>query len=601
MEDSHSPLQQQQPPLSSVTGSITDDKSAAAEDLSPSQQPPPITTTTTTTSAKQTSAPQATTTKATAPQVSLLQQQQQQQQGVGGGGSGGSSNNRRLMNKFPTLHNDNQLGRDLFVNNNFDRNLTVEKARFDAPQTLITPSDEVPPQLSNYPPDESLLSSSAEGRYPTVFSSSTSTNGGGSGSPMMPSSSLSPYSTLTDRGYETERGSRRTTNKKRKRPSIPMNGTASPAEVFHRNLIDAVSNVEDSDENERYVYHTSHGYNSDLNHHPYSHRVYRLPKAQDLENSRRWLSDWFRPVAAAVNGPSHKQSRDEDVSSNYRPKLRYVMDYPHRSKKEYYDNYPDKLRHSSNRRNRPMQYYGDGGGGYTSDDEEAAAPLLSRTMAGRQQKSPDSASCGRVCFNITLGLFAALICIFLLTLYRATPLTDMSVELGRVLASDKELIFDLHVHANNWNWWTVHIADADIGVFAFSQIVPLSAPLSSNITTAADPVPEYLGNFYHFDEPLSFPSTFIIDKPAKAISQIRIKNPGGDRTGSERWSRMIRYPYGLVTRGVLKYDPISFVAIYPQSAVICNVVRVDPTTGTVSEDPDQGYCLKESKHQIHRL
>ena len=135
-----------------------------------------------------------------------------------------------------------------------------------------------------------------------------------------------------------------------------------------------------------------------------------------------------------------------------------------------------------------------------------------------------------------MGLLAALVCIFLLTLYRATPLTDMSIELGRVLASDKELIFDLHVKANNWNWWTVHIADADIGVFAFSQIVPLAMmDSSSNLTATADPVPEYLGSFYHFDEPLSFPSTFITNGPAKAISQIRIRNPGADKAGSERW------------------------------------------------------------------
>ncbi|KAG2219897.1 hypothetical protein INT45_008534 [Circinella minor] len=538
--------------------------------------------------------------------------------------------NRRPM--FPTLHNDNPLGRDfLLTNNNFDRNLTVEKARFEAPQTLITPADEIPPPFSNYPPDESLLSSSAEARFPTfassvpignAFSSSISTNGGSGsiGSPLMPSSSLSPYSTLTDRS-ENERGNRRSANKKRKRPPIPINGTASPAEVFHRNLVDAVSNVEDSDENERYVYHTSS--HSDLNY-PYLNRAYTIP-TQEAEqsnninnnNSRRWLSDWFRPSFAAISPhePSKRKSRDEDLSSVYRPKLRsYVMDYPHRSKKDYYDNhYPDKLMYhspSANRRNgnRPMFSYGDGG--YTSDDEEAAAPLLFSRTARKQKVSSlashDNSSCSRICFNVTIGLFAAFICIFLLTLYRATPLTDMSIQLGRVLASDKELIFDLQVKANNWNWWTVHIADADIAVFAFSQIVPLSNIMesnSSNLTTtvaAGDPVPEYLGNFYHFDEPLSFPSTFIINNPAKAISQIRIKNPGADKTGSERW--MIRYPYGLVTRGVLKYNPISSVPIYPQSAVICFVARVDPTSGAISEDPDQGYCSKkDSKDQIHRF
>ena len=41
---------------------------------------------------------------------------------------------------------------------------------------------------------------------------------------------------------------------------------------------------------------------------------------------------------------------------------------------------------------------------------------------------------------------------------------------------------------------------------------------------------------------------------------------------------MIRYPYGLVVRGVLKYKPAPFkMGIYPQSAAICNMTRVDPT------------------------
>lgn len=56
-------------------------------------------------------------------------------------------------------------------------------------------------------------------------------------------------------------------------------------------------------------------------------------------------------------------------------------------------------------------------------------------------------------------------------------------------------------------------------------------------------------------------------------------------------SRIIRYPYGLVVRGVLKYKPLSVLSPYPQSIAICDVVRVDPNTGKVSEDPDQTFCL----------
>lgn len=191
------------------------------------------------------------------------------------------------------------------------------------------------------------------------------------------------------------------------------------------------------------------------------------------------------------------------------------------------------------------------------------------------------------------ALLAMLIVFFvgvLFLFYRATPLTDISVDMGRVLASDKELIFDLRVRARNPNWWTVSVAQADISMFAFSQVVPLTNdPLDQGVDPA-----EFLGSFFRFDEPLSFAPAFI-NGPVMASSQIRIKRPGADLSGNERWARIIRYPYGLVARGVLKYQPFPLSQLYPQSAVICDVARVDPHSGTISDDPDQSYCLKDGK------
>lgn len=201
-----------------------------------------------------------------------------------------------------------------------------------------------------------------------------------------------------------------------------------------------------------------------------------------------------------------------------------------------------------------------------------------------------------------------MVVLFLCITYLAKPLEEVNVEISRVLSSDKELIFDLHINAINLNIWTVHVAEADISVFAFSQVVPMNS--LPPIARGVDPA-EYLGGFYHFDEPLSFPSSLISKNPVTAISQIRIKSPGADKSGNERWyllldmrfilminglymtyrSRIIRYPYGLVVRGVFKYRPLAFLSPYPQSIAICDVVRVDPTTDKVSEDPDQGFCL----------
>jgi hypothetical protein len=61
--------------------------------------------------------------------------------------------------------------------------------------------------------------------------------------------------------------------------------------------------------------------------------------------------------------------------------------------------------------------------------------------------------------------------------------------MGRVLATDKELIFDLKVQAENANAWTVQINECDLSVFAFSQIVPNS--IVSNETELAEYIHHY--------------------------------------------------------------------------------------------------------------
>lgn len=128
---------------------------------------------------------------------------------------------------------------------------------------------------------------------------------------------------------------------------------------------------------------------------------------------------------------------------------------------------------------------------------------------------------------MVIGLILLLLLGIVGLLYVAKPLQAVRVDMGRVLSSDKELIFDLHVHAVNTNAWTLHVADADMSVFAFSS--------HHTILEGSDPA-EYLGGFYHFDEPLSFPSSFYSkNKSVVAISQIRIKSPGADQSGNERW------------------------------------------------------------------
>ncbi|KAI8884948.1 hypothetical protein K501DRAFT_181045 [Backusella circina FSU 941] len=398
--------------------------------------------------------------------------------------------------------------------------------------------------------------------------------------------------------------------KRKKLP--PMNVQATPSEVFHRNLVDAVSNVEDSDENEQYVYPYS-GNNTDTSYHlnpsdtlhrttsslyrPQSTRSFAQHQQSSEQSPKKsFLGDFLRPILFKSKSDSRAimSSRQDEESTtptaSSRPKLRnFVMDHSYSQFKVLTSDWSDGKSSPPHRSSR-RKIYPHYDGGYTTDDEEAH--LLTPSRRYKQVATPKK-SYSRIVKNVFICLFLAIIVLFICVVYLAKPLTELTVDMGRVLSSDKELIFDLHISAINSNFWSVHVADADISVFAFSQVVPMSL-------NRVDPA-EYLGGFYRFDEPLSFPSSFYSHDKVTAISQIRIKSPGADKSGNERWSRIIRYPYGLVVRGVLKYRPLPFASPYPQSVAICDVVRVDPTTGKVSEDPDQGYCLSYGHRSYNNL
>ncbi|KAI9009973.1 hypothetical protein CLU79DRAFT_774194 [Phycomyces nitens] len=549
---------------------------------------------------------------------------------------------RQFMNKFATIPTDKSpqnLCRDLLLSN-FDRNLTVEKAHFEpqpftgtANGVIMAPTPQ--PSYSNSSHssipdlhDKAAIDQANPGdpknrripmttacqipphQQPLLTTPGSSGQPQSSGQPNNQSTlSIPPF--VSNQQSDSRRASKGendrllrscpSLNKRKKRSMASLGGTASPAEVFHRNLVDAVSNVEDSDENEQYVYPFSD--NGSL-HRPHSIQSIpgntpELPSDRPRRGGRQkgFFGDLFRTSLSnqASRLAEEEEEEEEGMTDHYRPRMRnHVMDHPHRPTKKdqskpgllgrWYDGKPANRR--SRRSHQSMVAHGPYGDGYTSDDE--GMPLLRVDRYRTRQKK----NCSQVVWNTCLGVLAIILLALVLVIYRAKPLEDIEVEMGRVLASDKELIFDLHVKASNWNWWTVKIGEADISMFGFSQIVPLSLNQTKNYIEAqgADPA-EYLGSFYHFDEPLSIPSSMFTKQRSITISQIRIKSPGADKSGNERWSRIIRYPYGLVARGVFKYHPTPLPGTYPQSIAICDVAQVDPMTGNVSEDPDQSYCL----------
>ncbi|KAL9558547.1 hypothetical protein MBANPS3_000837 [Mucor bainieri] len=574
------------------------------------------------------------------------QQQQQQQQ---------QQEKRPALPKYATTtHADKKIAPVSTVD--FNKNLTVEKARFDSASSANIPH---PPTASNStpitplaplivktpPPVDEAAQQDAPTPSPlpppplttsvTLPAVATIQSLSGASTPTttintMPSQSTplmtkSTKPTTAATNAKAAADDRRTTIKRKKLP--PMSGTATPSEVFHRNLVDAVSNVEDSDENEQYVYpysgnntdSTYHMNSTDTIHRTTSSSLYRPQSTRSFINnssqqelmptksSSGFLGDLLRPILFKSKSDSKAIYKQQQREEHYaRPKLRsYVMDHPYnqttQTAKDWFDGKHSPPLYQGGSRRKMYSTYGIGGndGGYTTDDEEAQHLLAThptrrsqqqQQQQQQQQHRKQTNACSRLIRNSLVGLISLAIVLFLCITYLAKPLQELNVEISRVLSSDKELIFDLHISAINSNIWTIHVAEADISVFAFSQVVPMNSLMPSPIARGVDPA-EYLGGFYHFDEPLSFPSSLVSKHPVTAISQIRIKSPGADKSGNERWSRIIRYPYGLVVRGVLKYRPLGFLSPYPQSLTICDVVRVNPTTDKVSEDPDQGFCL----------
>jgi hypothetical protein len=93
-----------------------------------------------------------------------------------------------------------------------------------------------------------------------------------------------------------------------------------------------------------------------------------------------------------------------------------------------------------------------------------------------------SISSPQILLTIIVGIGMVVACMVLLASWTAAPLGNVKIKMGRVLATDKELIFDLHVQAVNYNWWTLHISAADLGVFASSKLVPDSMIAIDNYT-----------------------------------------------------------------------------------------------------------------------
>ncbi|KAL9541578.1 hypothetical protein MBANPS3_009045 [Mucor bainieri] len=406
-------------------------------------------------------------------------------------------------------------------------------------------------------------------------------------------------------------------NNKRKKKANIASSFVNPTDIFAQNLSDAVMDADDSDDLESYVYRDKPNpsytvppwtYNNSANDHMLDHSYY----------DRHYSSTG---TESNTDGCDYNHSKEKFFSSR-RPVLRSTVSEIRPTSSSSLNNKNSKKLRPSYKYQPSSYYYGVAP---TSDDE--FTPLVRARPPRRRKGSSNHGSysgssnngCCRACFTllfVLLGCAFSLCFVWLLIAIYASPLTDVEVVgISNVLGTQKELIFNLQVRARNSNWWTIRMTNTAFSVFASSHYVPTTfmsldnnthhndtvsaSYIGSNITSfGADPA-EFLGTIYHLEDPLIYQSGGLFNPVlSTATSQIQIRNPGStkdDNSGNERWSLLIRYPYELTVRGVLKYQVLPYLPTLTQlhSVRVCKMSRIDPATGKISDDvtiPKKSIC-----------
>lgn len=308
-----------------------------------------------------------------------------------------------------------------------------------------------------------------------------------------------------------------------------------------------------------------------------------------------------------------------------------------------FPHYSSRTSNPSSRKMGELSAYDMDGEG--ADDERTPLMGTVRTRRGRPGPRPTSASLHyhdryerrrSGCLRRFAGCFVLTIMVLLLAfgavgfLFATTkPLYHVKVvEIQNVLASEQEIMLDLLVEAINPNIVAVTIADMDVNIFAkskhvgserFWRVQPPTDNLGPVIESRShtyerrkrrvssiaedhpgfhsldddphDPVedPEgdsqtmLLGRIFHFDSPLNFDGDPLKRRPHYSIGELRLQRPGNktEAGGTERWERVIQYPFELIVRGILRYQlPLSSST---HTAPIGDSVLVHPEKGITKE------------------
>ncbi|GAB7324668.1 hypothetical protein MBLNU13_g08542t2 [Cladosporium sp. NU13] len=217
------------------------------------------------------------------------------------------------------------------------------------------------------------------------------------------------------------------------------------------------------------------------------------------------------------------------------------------------------------------------------------------------------------------------------------PMYDLKIEkVQNVLASEQEIMLDLLVGAVNPNALGISVSDMDVNIFAKSKHVGRSGDFSDNKPTEmtssislppirrkrfqppspasklhywyphkdppspsptnghnhgtdpddsleGDSQTMLLGRIFHFDQSLTFEGSPIKRHPHFSVGELRLAHPGNktEAGGSHRWEEVLKHPFELIIRGVLRYQlPVSNRVL---NAAVAASVLVHPEDGVDDE------------------
>ncbi|KAI4220130.1 MAG: hypothetical protein LQ349_008165 [Xanthoria aureola] len=330
-----------------------------------------------------------------------------------------------------------------------------------------------------------------------------------------------------------------------------------------------------------------------------------------------------------------------------------------------------KVSSSPRKAREPLSYDLEGEG---ADDE--ATPLIGSARSGRSRISrrveagssrngypAEDEKRRRTCRAVTVysslaTLMTALIAaVVIIMVFCSKPLMQVRIrDIRNVLASEQELMLDLHVGAINPNLVAVQVGDLDINIFAKSKhvgtnemwkdqrysrllrsravaaaIADLPLTNSNSLTVrgtrrsihtddgidqGTDPMPDnpetdsqtmLLGRIFEFDSPLVFEPSPLHHNSFSSLGEVRLAHPGNktEEGGSARWEKVIQHDFELIVRGVVKYTlPLSSTkrkASVGASVVVKPGLGIDSETGSMivvrpgdAYEPGTNTLLRES-------